>query len=385
METEIAKPAAVWEARDYSDLEVVVQAPPTWDSNDKMPVLLDTSEKIAHMDNRSLLSPSLADPVPAYPASLSSNRASSMSNVPLTKGGDYTEYTQQDLESLRSEKKVLGMNNRQLSFVAAGLLGFILVLLATVLAITLSMQMGGSHSDSTSSTSSDVKGILTSSKLAAVNWTDSTGLDRSAVFYQDHYNSILVSLRDAVSNEWSVTNVSAAVMNSTGAKKLDILPGTPLTAVTNTYQVSLYYLTTQNDVSEIWASDIVGGVWYAGSLASSLGPRALNGSKLSSFWEICQNCTYTLNVVFQETDGNLRIANFTDNVWALTDPITTSASDTVNGTSMSIRPFTENNATGEFGTAPNAWRVYNFDSKGISELKYGPETNSSWESDVTSK
>lgn len=380
--------ATVWDAKDYSDLEVVVEIPPTWNSNDKMPVLVDTSEeKIAHVvapTNNTLLSPSSADPVPAYPASLHS-RTSTYTNSPLTKSGDYVEYEQHDVASTRSnEKKIWGMGHKQLSLVAAGLLGFILVLLATVLAITLSMNNKPSGSAPASAPINGTQ-LLNSSSLAALNWTDTTGLDRSLVFYQDAGDSILVSIRDSASNEWAITNVTQAVMNSTGAKRLDVLSGTPLACVTNAWQVSLYYLTTHNFISEIWSSDVAAGNWYAGSLAADLNPEAMNGTKLSAYWNICTNCTNSLVVLHQQVDGNLMLANFTNNNWELSGPVASSASQPVNQTGLAIRPVAEGNGTNSFGTEPTGWRVYGFDDTGIVELENGRATNYTWEMDFASK
>lgn len=383
METELTtKPAAVLDRKDYSDLEVVVDIPQTWHSNDKMPVLFDSSEKIASVDNNALLSPSLADPVPAYPASLHS-RTSTLANTPLTKGGDYTEVAHQDAESTRSAgKKTWGMSNKQLSWVATGLLGFILMLLATVLAITLSMDKGKS-AQGTAAGVVNGDGLLNTSSLAAINWTDSTGLDRSMVFYQSSGNSILVSIRDSASNEWAQTNITEAVMKSTGAKRLDVLHNTPLAAVTNSWQVSLYYLTTSNSISEIWSSDVAGGVWYAGSLATDLGPVAGNGSRLAAYWQGCTNCTNSLLVLHQQTDGNLMLANFTNNSWELSGPLTSSASQVVNETGLAIRPFTETNNT--LGMEPSGWKAFGFQSTGIVALEFGESTNYTWESEPASR
>lgn len=396
------KPATVWDAKDYSDLEVVVDSQQTWDSNDKMPVLVDTSEeKIAaqgmmdyhhhnsHHHQPMLLSPSLADPVPAYPASLHS-RTSTFTNSPLTKGGDYTEYVQQvgDAGSSRNNgKKLLGMSNKRLSIVAAGLLGFILILLATVLAITLSMNNDRSGGRSVSLGASGSGNLLNTSRLAALNWTDTTGLDRSLVFYQDAGSSIMVSIRDSVSNEWAVTNITQAVVNSTGAKRLDVMPGTPLAAVTNLWQVSLYYLTSHNFLSEIWCSDVATGVWYAGSLAADLSPQVMNGSRLAAFWQLCANCSDSLVVLHQQPDGALMLANFTNNNWDMSGPVAAAGSGVVNQTGLAIRPAAEgsNSTTAGLGAEPNGWRAYEFDSTGIVELTSGPANNYTWEADDASK
>lgn len=374
------QPAMVWERPDYSDLEVIAVIPPTWD-NDKMPVVLDSDEK---MENHNVtgvapLSPYLTDPVPAYSAS----RTSAQSQSPLAKG-DYSVWEQEGTLPAKGERIIFGvaMSKKRLSVVGVGVLAFVLILLATVLGITLTMSIVSRQKAKPSSISSNNL-LLANSGLAAVNWTDSSGTDRSAVFYQDGSNSVMVALRDSVSNEWTQSNVTAAIMNNTGASRLDVLSGTPLAAVTNRYQVSLYYLTTANNVAEIWASDIVGEVWFAGALQTSLSPlAALNGSQLSAFWQICNNCSNSLYVLFQDDGGEPIMANLTNNAWAFAS---LNATSPINGTGLAIRPFTEDQGVGEFGTDPGALRMYSFDETGLLELAEGAGTDFVWQEDTASK
>ncbi|KAG8161357.1 hypothetical protein KVR01_009621 [Diaporthe batatas] len=382
------RPAVVTN-NDYSDLPEVVEAiPPLWDlADDKMPVIIDAgSEKIAAMEGHgqmpaSLLSPSIADPVPAYPHPRSlMSRSSNLSTMPLT--GDrsmpsspfYDKMQIQDEES--REVKVCGMGSRMFMCVAISLLCFVLVLLATVLGVTLTMK-GQRSSSSSSSVPQNYFAILNNTQLAAVNWTDTTGVARSALFYQDSESSILVSLRDSISNNWYYSNVTQAVLNMTGADELDVLAGTPLAAVTNSYQVSLYYLTNDNLVAEIWASDIVGEVWFAGELGTRLAPQAMEGSKLSAYWQICDNCTNSLFLTYQEPSGSIQLCNLTNNTWSYAGPVGTELS--MNGTGLSLRPFTDNDGIGQYGTMDNALRVYHFDNSGkLQEIMNGPETNFTW-------
>lgn len=378
--SEPTKPAMVWERPDYSDLEVCAVIPPSWD-NDKMPVVIDSAEKVENPNGvaGTPLSPYLADPVPAY----SAHRTSSQSQAPLAKG-DYSDWEQQNATAGKGDRRIFGiaMSKKRLSVVGVGILAFILILLATVLGITLTMNIVSRQRGSGSSASSG-SGLLGNSGLAAVNWTDSTGTDRSAVFYQDASNSVMVSLRDSVSNEWTQSNVTAAIMNNTGASRLDVLSGTPFAAVTNRYQVSLYYLTTANNVAEIWASDIVGGVWFAGALQTSLSPlAALNGSHLSAHWQICNNCSNSLYMLFQDNSGELQMANLTNNAWSF---VSLNATSSTNGTGLAVRPFTEDKGVGTFGTDPGALRTYSFNDAGLLELKEGPATNYTWEADTASE
>lgn len=382
MDIDPPRPAVVTD-NNYSDLPEVVEAiPPSWDlADDKMPVIVDdASEKIAAMDGRipaSMLSPSLTDPVPAYPHSLRF-RSSNLSTVPLTSDRSVPSSPYYDQMQIQDEEsrdvKVCGMGSRVFMCVAIGLLVFVLVLLATVLGVTLTMK---GQKSSSSSASHDILTILNTTQLAAVNWTDTTGVARSALFYQESDSSILVSLRDSVSNEWFYSNVTQAVLNTTGADALDVLSGTPLAAVTNSYQVSLYYMTNNNHVAEIWASDIVGEVWFAGELGTRLAPQAMEGSKLSAYWQICENCTNSLFLTYQEPSGSIQLCNLTNNTWSFAGPIGTELS--ANGTGLAIRPFTDNDGAGKYGSIDNALRVYHSDTSGkLLEIMQGPETNFTW-------
>lgn len=378
--TEPTKPAMVWERPDYSDLEVCASIPPTWD-NDKMPVVVESDEKIENPNavGGTPLSPYLTDPVPAY----SAHRTSAQSQAPLAKG-DYADWEHQNTTPAEGDRRIFGvaMSKKRLSVVGVGVLAFILILLATVLGITLTMNIVSRQRGKGSSISSNSL-LLDNSGLAALNWTETTGTERSAVFYQDAANSIMVALRDSVSNEWTQSNVTAAIMNNTGASRLDVLSGTPLAAVTNRYQVSLYYLTTAHSVAEIWTSDIVGEVWFAGALQTSLSPlTAMNGSYLSAYWQICNNCTNSLYTLFQDDSGALQMANLTNNAWSFTS---LNASSSVNGTGLAVRPFTEDGGVGTFGTDPGALRMYSFDDTGLLELKEGSATNFTWEEDNASE
>lgn len=382
MDIDPPRPAVVTD-NNYSDLpEVVEVIPPSWElTDDKIPVITDDgNEKIAAMDGKipaSMLSPSLADPVPAYPYSLRS-RSSNLSTVPLTSDRSVPSSPYYDQMQIQDEEtrevKVCGMGSRVFMCVAISLLCFVLILLATVLGVTLTMK--GQRSSSKAA-STDYFAILNTTQLAAVNWTDTTGVARSALFYQDSESSILVSLRDSISNEWYYSNVTQAVLNMTGADELDVLAGTPLAAVTNSYQISLYYLTNDNFVAEIWASDIIGETWFAGELGTRLAPQAMEGSKLSAYWQICENCTNSLFLAYQEPSGSIQLCNLTNNTWSYAGPIGTELS--TNGTGLSLRPFTDNDGIGQYGTIDNALRVYHFDNSGkLLEIMNGPETNFTW-------
>lgn len=382
----LPKPAATWERPDYSDLEVCEVTPQTWDDGKMTVIAHDDDEKMRHTGGGMPLSPSCVDPVPAY------TPAHRTTTLPLAAKGEYAEWDSRSAAPVKEEKRVLGMgmSKKKLSFVGIGVLAFILILLATVLGITLTMNIVSrqkSDTDSDASTTVATLGVHLlndNSGIAALNWTDQFGLDRSVVFWQDRSDALMLSIRDAVSNEWTQSNVTLGLMNTTGASRLDVLSGTPLAAVTNKYQVSLYYLTSANTVAELYTPDIVGEVWYAGSLGSSLSPLvALEGSHLSAYWQLCDNCTNSLFVAFQDDSGTVQMANLTDENWEFgTVP---DGLAPLSGTGLAVRPYGVDAGAGVYGTQPVDLRLYSFDSTGLVEAKYGTETNNTWEVDTASK
>lgn len=386
-------PAVMIEAKDYSDLEVVSVIPASYDgARDKMAVIVDTSEKSPASDGVntgvSMLSPSLADPVPAYPASIRSSTG--LTGAAMTKGGDYAEWEQRNAQSIKAQKKFFGMNSRSLSFLAIAAIAFILILLATVLGITLTMKLNAQHSvssaDSASASATSTKmGILSNTRLGAMNWTDTLGTSRTAVFYQDTYNAIMVSIMDSVSNEWSQSNVTQAIMNSTGASKVDVMTGTPFAAVTNRYQISLYYFTSANDVAEAYSSDIVSGTWQAGSLESSLSTQAMIGSSLTAYWQVCTNCTGSLCVSYQDTTGQIQLANLTNANWQFSGPVNPTGVTVLNGTGLSMQPFTQVNMSSSIGMDPQAMKMFAFEEAGLLDFEIGLATNHTWKEKVASK
>lgn len=377
---------ASWARPDYSDLEVCEVAPQQVFDDGKITVIEQHGdEKLNNVGLGGPLSPSSTDPVPAY------TPAHRTSTMPLAAKGEFAQWDSRSAAPAKEDRKILGMSmsKKKLSFIGIGILAFILILLATVLGITLTMnivsrQKSDSNTASTTGSALGIHLLNDNSGLAALNWTDPLRVDRSAVFWQDRSDSLMVSVRDPVSNAWTQSNVTQALLNNTGASRLDVLSGTPLATVTNTYQISLYYLTSDNSIAEIYSPDIVGEVWYAGSLGTSLSPlTAIEGSHISAYWQLCDNCTNSLFVTFQDDSGVVKLANLTNDSWEFgTAP---DALAPLSGTGLAIRPYGVDAGAGEFGTQPVELRLYSFDSTGLAEAKYGTATNQTWEIDTASK
>ncbi|ORY58046.1 uncharacterized protein BCR38DRAFT_353481 [Pseudomassariella vexata] len=270
----------------------------------------------------------------------------------------------------KEHKRIWGLSRETFVAVMAGLAVFVIGLLATVLAVTL----GSWGSSSTSSTVST--GVLSDSKLAALNWTDYSGVDHTAVAYQHKSNAIMISTRNSLTGIWTNVNVTESVMNATKSTGLDVLPGTPLAYATNKGLWNLYYLTSDNAVAELYSTNPLTGQWLMGEFGARTGAQAVAGSRLGAVWQSCQNCSNSLLVIWQKENGQVQLANYTNMAWELRDVIAESAPP---GTGMAISAFTDSRGTGEFGTDTNSLRAYVADGSNLMENQNGPDTDFTWD------
>lgn len=267
------------------------------------------------------------------------------------------------------EPKILGLPKRKFKIAAAGLA----ILLLTVLAIVLGVVFGGGNSGAAAATST--LGLLDQTKLSAMNWTDGSGNNHLAVFYQHESNALMVTQREALSNKWRSTNVTASIMNATDSAGLDVLPGSPLAAVTDGFQCSLYYVTSDNRVAEVFSMDPELKIWAIGVFGARIQARIAPGSRLGAVRQLCQDCSRSIFITWQDEDGDIQLANFTANVWNLEAPIFRSAAP---GTGLAISSFTDFRGTGPTGTDTTALRAYVSGGSTLMELMDGPENNFAW-------
>ncbi|POS76881.1 hypothetical protein DHEL01_v204721 [Diaporthe helianthi] len=216
--------------------------------------------------------------------------------------------------------------------------------------------------------------VMPESRLAAMNWTDSTGTSYTGVFYQSSNatgSSLMAAIRASTADTWTSINVSASA-NRAG---LDVLDGTPLAAVTNNGLWNLYYLTSDRRIAELYATNPQSpSGWLQGSMGASLGnPQAAPGSGLAALWQNCDNCTDSLLVLYQDAaTGHVQMANMTKLAWAMGDVVSTSAAP---GTGLGISAFTDFGGTGPTKTDLNAVRMYYADGGGLTEKLKGPLTD----------
>lgn len=280
-----------------------------------------------------------------------------------------------------AERKTLfGLRRSTFYVLSAGIAFLILGLLVTILAVTApwnkpsSLSSDGNDASKSSSTSEAAGIIMPESRLAAMNWTDSTGTSYTGVFYQSSNatgSSIMAAIRASTADSWTSINVSASA-NPAG---LDVLDGTPLAAASNNGLWNVYYLTTDRKVAEVYSTSPSSPTgWLQGTMGSSLGnPEAAPGSGLAAMWQNCDNCTDSLLVLYQDAaTGHVQMANMTSLVWAMGDVVSTSAAP---GTGLGVSAFTDFGGNGSTGTDLNAVRMYYADGGDLIEKLRGPLTD----------
>ncbi|KAK8016997.1 hypothetical protein PG993_015186 [Apiospora rasikravindrae] len=319
----------------------------------------------------------LSEPAPAYmrrdlaSQQQQQQQGSSQQSTFLYK--DEPGYAKGDVPMPAVDRQIFGLSKKTFILAVSGLALFLVILLAVILGITL----GRSGDSGKGSGGTGILGLLENSKLSAMNWTDPmSGVDHSAVFYQHKSNALMMSVRDSTSQQWRSINVTASVMNTTKAIGLNVLPGTPLACVTNAFQQSCYYLNGDRRVAEIYNTDPTFNGWQAGVFGSKIQARTAPDSRISAVWQVCQNCSNSILVAWQDANGaDVKIGNFTAGDWAQGPTLFESAAP---GAGLAMSVFNDFRGTGPFGTDPNALRLYTASGANLVELLNGPETNFNW-------
>ncbi|KAH8886216.1 hypothetical protein GQ53DRAFT_845034 [Thozetella sp. PMI_491] len=217
------------------------------------------------------------------------------------------------------------------------------------------------------STTTTVPGVLTGSRLSAINWTGVDSVDRHAVFYQDSWDCLMVSLWDAKTTAWTSINISQKLTNV--GSPIKAKSGTPLagTAVTAQYglSVSLFYLSSSSTVGQVSSVDAELGVWAIGDLSKQGGLKATDTSQLAAVSHFCNwGCAQLTYVIFEDDNQSIRLANSSN--WG------SEASNLVNrvdpSSALTLIPFTAQNGN----NVTNAYelRIYYDSNSQTEELKF---------------
>ncbi|KAB5531248.1 hypothetical protein GE09DRAFT_1228050 [Coniochaeta sp. 2T2.1] len=243
-----------------------------------------------------------------------------------------------------------------------------------------SSQQGGSGSNNNNGTdspgataNSTAVSLLSTSKLAAVNWTDARSFSHYAVFSQDTTNALMVSIWDSQNQTWSAVNISSRLASS--GNSIRAKPGTPLTAVSTgppgwPFQMDLYYLTPSNNIQEVYSRDQDGATWGIGDLGKS--PKTVDeDSPLSSIWHRCEaGCSGFIYVTYL-SNNRVQLVNGSD--WSQTTTLPIGPVDA--GSPLALFPFTGYDAKmpsgfNAFGQDPELRLYVTEDGGNLGEYKY---------------
>lgn len=179
-----------------------------------------------------------------------------------------------------------------------------------------------SGNNSTPKTQAHNTNVLSTSRLASSNWTDTDGVAYRTVFFQDPNNAILARRWDSENRVWTTTNVTDIVMGSDNPPPLPI-PGTPLASAACSYGTVLCLQLWFLSAAEIGNATFVSGArllrprekpdsWEGEE--SYAGQRTSPGSQLSAAWQRCWSldCIGDWVLVYQTPEGHIDVANATD-------------------------------------------------------------------------
>ncbi len=102
-----------------------------------------------------------------------------------------------------------------------------------------------SSSSSSPGTPNEASVLNANSRITAVNWSDPNSFSHYAVFSQDRYNSVMVSLWDSQNQTWTAVNISKALDRA--GDPINVKPGSALASASTgspnwPFQMNLYYL-----------------------------------------------------------------------------------------------------------------------------------------------
>ncbi|KAK9419154.1 hypothetical protein SUNI508_01131 [Seiridium unicorne] len=228
-----------------------------------------------------------------------------------------TPFSQDVVDETQQASRICGLSKR-----------WFWVLIASVISIAGGLIGGlvGGLTKKNTSTGTPTPSSL--SNLAAVNWTTTGNQTSYVVFAQEVDLSLIAHIKHG--NEWTRVNVSERFGD---VGDLAVQATTPLAAVatadlTNTTypeanQLSLFFLTPENMVTQIVTNDTTLQDWHWGTIGphSDVGLTTAVGSKLAATWVRCNNSTHCgsgcVSISYEDEEQNFIVANSTYR-WATT-------------------------------------------------------------------
>ncbi|KAH8787980.1 hypothetical protein F5883DRAFT_707082 [Diaporthe sp. PMI_573] len=284
-----------------------------------------------------------------------------------------------------SNRKICGL--RPAWFWTAAVLVVLLLIGATAGAVVGGMMRRQSKTpspeSSTSSTSPTPKPELLGSQLSAVNWTDSAGTQRKAVFYQRN-GTLHVSHNGGGNGRGSWTEMNIEDQFPAGA--VAAMNATPLAASFTSadadadkfFSAALYYFDKDNNIRDLVSTSDDLAAWSKGPLWDvSVAASAMSG--LAAAAHICaEGCLGDRIVVFQGSGGDLFSVHGPD--W--TDAPTRIVAANI-GTPLALTPAAYVNSSSD--DPPVDWtaertqlRLYYHRAQSIDEFFFNDETPLVW-------
>lgn len=248
-------------------------------------------------------------------------------------------------------RRICGLSPR-LFFLILGI-AILVIIGAIVGGVVGSRSKKGQSSDSSSSSQDPATGeenttILSTSKLAASNWTDPQGVSHRSVFFQDPANAIIARQWESQNRTWTTRNISALLSTSTRGPIAPI-PGTSLASAScdrrqaSKYEVHLWFSETFNATDRIsWVISNSPTTDPDFWVYEPSGLTTWNNTQLAAAWQRCarDECPGTFTVAYQGPSGFIRFANSSGWMNA-TDPVVRGNAVSA-GASLALLPGSRN-------------------------------------------
>ncbi|KAI1408847.1 hypothetical protein F5Y13DRAFT_204014 [Hypoxylon sp. FL1857] len=222
----------------------------------------------------------------------------------------------QEQDDGTAKRRICGLSPRIFYLILAGVILLILGAIAGGVAGGLASRRNESSPAPDSNAARNVN-TLSTSKLAASNWTDPQGVTHRSVFFQDPYNAIIARQWDSQNKTWATRNVSQFMESSTSGP-IHPIPGTSLASASSDsragsmYEVHLWFSEiTDNTQTISWvnSNNPIGNPDFWVYNASGL--PTWNDTQLAAAWQRCpaDNCVGFWTLAYQGREGYIRVAN----------------------------------------------------------------------------
>lgn len=293
--------------------------------------------------------------------------------------------TRNSTRTARSRRRIYGLRPRW--FWTVAVLTVLLLVGATAGAVVGGMmrRQGRAPSSASSTSPPPPPAELQGSHLSAVNWTDSSGAQRKAVFYQRN-GTLHVSRSggggDGTAAEWAELDIGAQFPDGAGVAAMN---ATPLAAsvvggdadTDASFSAALYFMDPSNHVRDVVSTADDLATWAKGPLwDASVAASPMSGLAAAEHMCMGGSCLGDRIVVFQASGGDLYSVHGPD--WS--DPPTRIVAANI-GTPLALTPAPfVNSSSGEvdWEAEQTQLRLYYHRDASVDEFFFNDETPLEW-------